>query len=1345
MKKYIFSIFATLLIQTTVFALPNINAVPTRGTTGLHKTAAGCTPTTQAISLDINNVRARLMNGGDMWWNRATGVAAYAVPKASNNKNSLFAGSLWIGGYEGGVLKVAAQTYRQSGNDFWSGPLDKDNGANINQQACNDWDKFWKINAADVSTFRQIYAGETDSNEIFAKIQGAVVSNTIKDWPAQGNDLYAKSASGGSLSIYNRDMAPFVDLNNNNKYEWEKGDYPNIVGDQYIWWVFNDKGDAKTETTSLPIGLEIQVGAFAFATNDCLNESTFYNYKVTNFNTSDLSLVTMATWTDADLGNAADDYVGCDTVRGLGIMYNGDAFDDGTGGYGSEIPMVGVDFFQGPRVEVSPGVYDTLSMSSFTYYNNDGTPNGNPSQLQHFYNYMTGRWKDNTPFSGPPSCNAISSGSATNFIFYGDPCKAGTWSEPSCNNVANDRRFIHSAGPFTLKSGDAPNNVIIGAVWVPNVGGGSSACFAKIQACDDKAQYLFDSEFKLNFGPQAPDATVQGLNKKIIFDLTNNPYSNNYKEGYGTIDNANNKTSLEKSVKAVANGSDDVYYKFQGYVVYQLKNRDVTASDVRKKDGSINTDKARIVFQCDLKDGVKEIYNYEQYTEGSVTNYVPFLMATGADKGITHSFELKQDAFSSLSIKDLVNYKTYYYLVVAYGYNRFKPFDESKPYETQTQEYIESRTNGRELPIQVIAAMPQPATDSLYTQTYADYGSGVQLKRIEGIGNGGIAMELTDATEQAMLNGPDYAVLQPEYKPGLGPVNIKVINPDSIKAGEYEILLRVGSAWTGNANLSKGAIDSTTYWVIRNMSTGDSIYSERNIKGLNEQILRKYDANGKLQFDWGMSASVQQQIRPGDRNLSAENGFVTSRTIFADNNYPWLSGITDEDGNSFNNWIKAGDVYKSGTDLFLGCGMGDYDNVQDQNTGATIVKNPDGTGTFEKVINGTFAPYNLASGERKDECGFGVIYNVNDRGVTQDKNRLQDVNSIDIVFTADKSKWTKCAVIEMADNVLNNTTAEGGAFKFNVRKHAAWNKEYNSDGSPKYLDNTNNPANTGWSWFPGYATNIETGERLAMMFGEESFNGQDNAKDMIWNPTSTTFDFNTGQVKWGGKHVIYVSRSNYKNTETIISDLQSVSGTSGSNGAGVTIMKTIFKEMMWVGIPLLKEGFKFKSLNEGIIPNETRLQMRVTRPYDKYVADAAHANQDWPHYTFSTRGIAPALITDDRNTYKDNKKELLKQIFVVPNPYYAYSENEINRLDNRVRIVNLPEKAIIKIYSLDGSLVRTITKSDKKTNYVDWDIKNQQNIPIASGMYLIHVQLEGIGETIVKWFGAMRPTDLTSF
>ena len=48
---------------------------------------------------------------------------------------------------------------------------------------------------------------------------------------------------------------------------------------------------------------------------------------------------------------------------------------------------------------------------------------------------------------------------------------------------------------------------------------------------------------------------------------------------------------------------------------------------------------------------------------------------------------------------------------------------------------------------------------------------------------------------------------------------------------------------------------------------------------------------------------------------------------------------------------------------------------------------------------------------------------------------------------------------------------------------------------------------TGWSWFPGYAIDLETGTRLNMAFGENSWMVGDNGNDMRWNPTSRTSIF----------------------------------------------------------------------------------------------------------------------------------------------------------------------------------------------------------------------------------------------
>ena len=99
---------------------------------------------------------------------------------------------------------------------------------------------------------------------------------------------------------------------------------------------------------------------------------------------------------------------------------------------------------------------------------------------------------------------------------------------------------------------------------------------------------------------------------------------------------------------------------------------------------------------------------------------------------------------------------------------------------------------------------------------------------------------------------------------------------------------------------------------------------------------------------------------------------------------------------------------------------------------------------------------------------------------------------------------------------------------------------------------------------------------------------------------------------------------------------------------------------------------------------------------------------------------------------------------MVPNPYYAFSAYETGRLDNRVKFTNLPQECTISIYNVSGTLVRQYRK-DNDLTFLDWDLKNQNNVPIAGGMYIVHIDSPGVCERVIKWFGALRPVDLQNF
>ena len=80
-----------------------------------------------------------------------------------------------------------------------------------------------------------------------------------------------------------------------------------------------------------------------------------------------------------------------------------------------------------------------------------------------------------------------------------------------------------------------------------------------------------------------------------------------------------------------------------------------------------------------------------------------------------------------------------------------------------------------------------------------------------------------------------------------------------------------------------------------------------------------------------------------------------------------------------------------------------------------------------------------------------------------------------------------------------------------------------------------------------------------------------------------------------------------------------------------------------------------------------------------------------------------------------------------------------------MKIVNLPVKCTIRIYTVNGTLLKTIKKDTDATTNIQWDLKNDKNILLSSGLYIIHVDAGELGEKILKWFCVMRPIDLQSY
>ncbi len=1361
---------------------------PKKGGKATFKTEAGdCVTPSAQFDLDINNVRARMLTGGDLWWNLSE--ARYEVPKGDGTGTSLtaiFAGAIWITGLDdGGNLKCAAQRYRATGDDYWPGPIS--NGV-VDKATCSKYDRFFNVYGADITTAQTNFLLKGTTTTVSDIPKGVLA------WPAKGNQYLATDPSliGETFSVEDN-LAPFKDYDGDGLYDPLKGDYPVIpcrngeakaYADQMVFWVMNDVGNQHTESNGQSIGIQVNSLAFAFQTTDDINNMTFYKYEIVNKSTNPLRQTYISQWSDPDLGCFSNDRVGCDTTRSLGIVYNGSSPDpdcQGVGGYGAQLPLIGIDFFEGPLSDDS--IPQQLGLSSFVYFTNGASfAQSDPSSAAQYRNYMTGFWNDGTPFT--EGGDGYSGTTPTKFIFPGEPCDPNQWSEvqTGVTIAAGDRRMVQTSGPFNLNPG-VSQYVTVGVVFVRPAGGvGVPPCFGTtIGPADDKAQQLFNTCFKLLDGPDAPTLAIREMKNGLIINLQNLPGSNNYGEAYDQKDGA--------AVQAVNQlGGGDSTFTFEGYKVYQVANAKVSATDLE------DPEKALLVAQVDIKNGISKIINFVK--DASLGLYVPVLKVDGNDEGTISSFQVSQDLFATGSDNSLINHKTYYYTAIAYAYNNYKAYDQSNPQpNTQLTPFLQGRGNFKIY--SAIPHIPDPRNEG--TILNAQWGDGVEVKRIEGQGNGGNSLQLTPETIEQIINSGSVAFTDTlAYEKGNDPIGFKVTDPVSLKEADFELQFV--------DTTSNPKVNSSTYWFLRDVTNNDTIWSQRSLDRPFEQQI-SLSANGQ-KTDYGFSIKLgtpaPKYTIPGVylSTTGAPTRYVydalPSSIEYANPLEQWLGFVKDEGTNAVTNWIRSGtianDPASSAASTKAAAGVFDDNWYYPTGTPSTYPNFTfdDTSEIFENIAGGRWAPYCLAANYSNKNAttpappyiygpGFKWRnYQLGATASTPSQNTLDKLASVDIIFTPDKSKWTRCVVFETGeDESLNEgnfmfprqvTTilAGRGAFKGQIRMHFSWDKDNNW-----YMDGSHGETrDTGRSWFPGYAVNVETGERLNIAFGESSDMTEQNGNDMLWNPTANVYSpiLLPGQTierlpLFGGKHFIYVMSTKYDEgraaQEILVSRYDTITVSTVLNIPKA--VQEVHRDLMWTSIPHLATGYSFADDGNGnkiVPPAELKVRLRVEKPYNRFLTNASNGIDSLPRYQFSTKGLGAT----EKN--QELAKSALDIIRVVPNPYLAYSTYETDQNNNRVKVTNLPNKCTVTIYSLDGTLIRKLSRAidvDPSTNRrieitdgnpvsdvnldnsIDWDLKNDKGIAISSGIYLFHVEAPGIGEKTLKWFGAVRPADTSNF
>lgn len=569
------------------------------------------------------------------------------------NKTVIFAGGVWMGAKVNGEIRIFVSEYS---NECVPGPM-------VNGTFQSDRGRFrvYKIRRGDTR----------ESNPDY------------RDWPFEDGAPYVKDANGDPVRDDDGNMIPL------------------LQGDQALWCVYNDadpSAHSNNAGSTPPLGVEVHQYVFGYARAGALGQTIFVRYKIINKGGNQLEDTYISLWADPDLGDAGDDFVGCDTTLSLGFCYNDG--DDDT--YGSRPPAVGYDFFQGPVVpSTNPqdsawvsskgewiyGGFKNLPMTSFNKYIN-GT---DPDNAQQTYNYMRGLTAEGDVQTDP------NTGEATTFVLAGDPVEGTGW----LDDAADDRRYMMSTGPFSMAPGDTQEVV---AAVVVGQGADRLASITELKSIDAIAQNVFDLNFDIPGPP--PQPTLWAV-----------PHDRAIQLFWGLEANGDVQYLLGPT------GDTLQTFPMEGINVYQ---------------GASSSGPWTKIETYDVVNGVERIYSDVSNELGTER----VVVQKGEETGLEHELWVTQDRVNGGQI---VNNRPYYFAVTSYNYD-----------EQNARPYLISEDGDEAYGI--IAESFENLPDAMSIEVVPRSMTGILSDTAEHAAGGSDGTVLIDYVDQNMVTGDTYEV-----------------------------------------------------------------------------------------------------------------------------------------------------------------------------------------------------------------------------------------------------------------------------------------------------------------------------------------------------------------------------------------------------------------------------------------------------------------------------------------------------------------------------------------------------------------------------------------------------------
>ena len=1240
-----------------------------------------------------NPIRTILNIGNWGYWQRDNGESAQ-TPSANSGgiyprgtAGAIYLDGILVGGYQNGLLRVSGQSHFMG-----TEPGYIQDGQHMTK-GLDPRVRLYRIRK-DYATLTadQVRPGAQELNELAGlgdvtkSHTDAILAQYAKDWAEWPTEL----------------GAPYYDLNNNGVYEPALGETPGIANaDQVIWYVITDadKGTTNSFYGTDPIGVEIQITLWAYnQPGASLGQLVFKQLRIINKGDGDLTEAYVTLFSDPDLGDYGNDLIGVDVDKSMMYCYNGEVTDSHFEAFGLAVPAAGYDFFAGPIVE-APGEtaifdlkekegYRNLPASSFGYYgdaeNSDPQPQGEVESARKYYNLMKGF----RPFDDleNPIAWLDQNGEPSKFIYNGDPVR-GTG---HLDSSPGDRRMLINSGPFTLAEGDTQDVVV---AVVGGLGDNNLSSITAMRNNDVVAQQLFDDLFQ-SVPASPPPPVVEGIamDDHVILD-------------WGSV--VENVYATEQSVIAG--------YEFQGYNIYQLPT------------AAASKDQATRIATYDKVDGVLTIYGkifLPQYGE-PVSVPVQF----GLDAGVKRSIVIEKD---HLTGRPFNLGSDYYFAVTAYNYNGAPALIEDQALETSITPIL-------------VTLSPPP----LGTEYGAEAGDAIETAHPEGPSDGSVVATIVDPTQ---LTGDDYEVFFETEQYFLDFDGIWKNTTESAKANAK--LLDVSpSVVTGVAVTGPMGTLDLNFEV--DVQSPDYNYGAGVLITIPGAVIKSATAPG------GIAVAIQadgQSVLFGDLDIDGSGDFAGGEHItinvlassvddesiafdFVIYDDGWgdlvcdvdRDGVTDPDMVEYCNAYGLGpgnaviaNAEGSGTITEFGYAYKTIEGwyVRNLNTNQIVTPHSTQQGTFaaDNIENGVFVPAHAAgtsSGPIAD--GIQVLVHGPELGIKAVSETDADDNILDAnVGVYPPSLGTTGYILSHRDHAGLGGGRTHDRFDYwgmddIIIDFSETSLCFSYSGATTITETVS--GNQSMAPFSVYRKKFPSGEMMRLFTGWWDTDG-----DNVWSVNADWTDYGKPSYEpiyaWqgydaGGNEIPYDPANDAAHIAE--GGLPNDTGQSFGSNPG------------FYHYPFVTATMLVTYLDGSTPPWGNKIWLTTNK-----------ANTAADKFTFT----APA------NTVSDElAKDAVEMVNVFPNPYYAGNSQETNRFDNFVTFTHLPPKAKLRIFSLDGRIVRELDK-DTDSQFFKWNLRNHTDLPVASGVYLVHIDMDidgqDLGEKILKVF-IVQPNQVVEY